>query len=596
VRRAGFPLPSWCPGVLLALVQACAPPADAQERAVCGEGRVVEIVIENNSVFALSDPERGGRFAWAYELANRLHLRTRAEVIQRELLFDVGDCYDIEQLRDSERLLRGFAFLADAHIFGVRLPDGDVQVVVDTHDEWSMRIEPRIGSGGVAGLRGLRLVEDNLAGTGRHLSLFYDREEEDRVYGLGYATPHLLRSRWNMALRLAQTDAGGSYHGSVSYPFLGEAGRFAARQALDRHDRQFEMLVPTPHGDLDRHLIPVRREQFELGAAVRWGAARYRHTLFGASLAGERVSYPEAPRFVGPVSASLPADTAIAGQWHPFSSVRLMFLGGRRNVFFVRRHALETVNGTEDVQLGTEVEVVLGPALPRVSADRDLAIGFGFSAASEPAEGVILGARFAFDGRRSHRDTPHPPAWYDLQSELDLRAYLRRDPGSRHLVVAALSALGGWHPATPFQLTLGGDSGLRGYPRHVDPGGRRLVTSLEQRSRWNWPAPELFDFGTAAFLDVGKIWPGDGPFGTESPLRASVGAGIRAAFPPGSRQTFRIDVGVPVARDAGFRHVIFAVGVGQTVDRRVTRRDPQLLRSARYTLSTSRFVQAVPHR
>ena len=116
------------------------------------------------------------------------------------------------------------------------------------------------------------------------------------------------------------------------------------------------------------------------------------------------------------------------------------------------------------------------------------------------------------------------------------------------------------------------------------------MASIEHRRYLGWPLPDLFDLGAVAFLDAGKIWAGDAPFGMESPVRATVGVGIRAAFPAGSRQTFRADFGIPLRGIAGNRGFVVSVGIGQVIGRRVTAPDPQILRSARYALTSSRFL------
>ncbi len=590
IRRAGWRrVVTGAVGILA--VYASTEPAIGQQPAICPDGRIAEVVIENHSVFDMSDPNRGGRFAWAYRLANGLHVRTRGEVIERELLFEAGDCYDLDILRDSERLLRAFAFLADANIYGIRQTDGTVQVRVDTQDEWSTRVEPRVASGDDVGLTGIRLVEDNLVGTGQHLGLFYDRENGEVVYGASYSTPHLFQTRWNLDARIARTEVGHSYYESASYPFVGELGRVAFRQAIDRQDRYFELLMPRSDDELSRIWVPVSREQFEIGGAFRWGRERYRHTLIGAALAGERIRYPSEATFAygEKADSSRNAELRLPMVWQPVSSLRLMLLTGQRNVYYVRRHAFDTVNGTEDIQLGVEAEGSFGPTLPVISDDRDIAVGLGLLAAGELAGRVVVGGNFSFEGRRSYEKIEGLPEWHDILAELDLWAYARRSPESRHLWVIAASALGGWHSRVPFQLTLGGEAGLRGYPRHVHPGGRRMVASIEHRAYIGWPLPELLDLGTVTFFDIGRIWPGHAPFGDHSAVRASVGAGIRAAFPPGSRQTFRLDVGFPLERGGGLRNVTVTVGVGQAIGRSTVRRDPQLLRSARYGISGSDF-------
>jgi hypothetical protein len=581
--------PGWALAVAVVAGFTQGSPLHARQVAeICPAGRIGSITIENSSVFDEDAAAGESRLAPLYRLANTLHVQTQPEVVERELLFAVGDCYDVEQLRDTERLLRQFGFLADANVYGIRQPDGTVRVVVDTQDEWSARVEPVV-SAGSGGLSGLRLVEDNLVGTGRRLALFYEREAEERVFGAAYATPQFFRTRWNMGLSVAKTEVGYSYGQAVTYPFVAEVGRRAFRQSIQRDERFFELLVPRG-GDLVTLLVPLSLERMEVAAAMRWGGERYRQSLLGGSLSSESVSFPQPARFAReglhhPAGAP-PEDL----EWAPFSSVRLTALVGQRSIFFVQRRALDTVEGTEDVQLGLEAEVALGPTIPWLSEDQDVALGLGLLAAGEAGGRLLVGATFTFEARRASGGGEGVPEWNDVLTELDTWGYYRSSPEARQTLVASLSGVGGWHPRTPFQLTLGGGAGLRGHPRHMEPGGRRINGSLEHRASLGWPLPDLFDLGSVVFVDAGRIWAADVPFGQDSPLRASAGFGIRAAFPPGSRQTFRADVGWPLVRGAGARDAVLSVGVGQAIGRVASRRDPQLVRSTRYGLRRTDFL------
>lgn len=577
-----------------AAMHASVAPLMSQQAGSCRNGRIEEIIFDNNSVFELTQENEDDRFLWAYRLANSLHARTRVEVIEREILFEVGDCYSPEALEDSERLLREFDFLADAHLRAIPRPGGGVEVIVETRDEWSTRVEPSTGTGGVLGLRGVRLVEDNLGGTGRHLSLFYDRGAGEEIWGVAYRAPQLFRSRWDMGLGFARTEVGRSTYESITFPFVGETGRFAFRQRLERDERYFELLMPDGE-ELSGILVPLRREQFEVGTAVRRGGARFRHTLIGIGLAGERIEYPGEPVFADVDGRPL-ALGVLEPTWMPVSSARIILLTGQRNVWFVRRRGLDTIDAVEDVQLGVEAEASIGPTLALFSEDRDVAIGLGLFAGGELGATSIAGGQLSFEARRSYETIPGLPEWSDVLAQVDLWAYYRSTPESPHTFVTTLSGVGGWHPRVPFQLTLGGEAGLRGYAHHVDPGARRIVASFEHRAYLGWPLPELFDAALVSFLDLGKIWPGRVPFGIESPVRASLGVGLRAAFPPGSRQTFRLDVGFPVTRATGFGDLAISIGVGQAIGRRVGRWDPQLLRSAGYRLTTSDFVHPTRRR
>ncbi|HET7234302.1 MAG TPA: POTRA domain-containing protein, partial [Longimicrobium sp.] len=146
------------PALLAAALAACAPcvlraqqpapPGSAAAAAPAdstGCPRIGNIFVDNNSVFVVGDPGLDRRFTGLYRLANRLHWRTRESVIRRELLFREGGCYRPFLLEDSERILRATGYLADADVFSVRQPNGTYDVIVETRDEWSTRIEAAAG-------------------------------------------------------------------------------------------------------------------------------------------------------------------------------------------------------------------------------------------------------------------------------------------------------------------------------------------------------------------------------------------------------------------------------------------------------------------
>lgn len=582
--------PCWL-AALLVLGATAAPGAlAAQDDDACPRGRISSVFVDNHSVFDTSDPDLNPRLAWAYGLANRLHIPTREAVIRGEILVREGDCYDPELLRESERVLRASSFLADVDVYGIPQPDGTHHVLVDTQDEWSMRVEARTGAGGVLGLQGIRLRDDNVLGYGRRLSAFYLRSWEQRVYGVAFATPQLWGSRWDAGVAAGKTATGSLFSETLAYPFIGESGRWALRQQLTHEDRFFTYAAPRADG-LVRVLLPERRRSFDVGSVYRFGR-RGNLTLVGAALAGEWIAYPLEPRFARERDA-LAGDSLldIPFQLDSVASVRAMLLAGKRNVRYVRRRALDTVHGTEDLRLGVEAEVGIGSSIPGLSDRSDRAVELGLTGAIEPAANWATGGRLLLEGKRDYGERESDtPEWRDLYAQFDGWSYWRSRPDSRHTYVGAFNVTGGWNTTVPFQLTLGSATGLRGYDSYLFPGAQRLLLSLERRSYLGWPYPDLFDLGAVTFVDVGRIWKGDAKFGTTSPFRADVGVGLRAALPPGSRNTVRIDLAVPVQSGISTGDVVLSVGIGQAIGVRGLRKDPQLLRSSRQGISTSLFT------
>ena len=79
---------------------------------------------------------------------------------------------------------------------------------------------------------------------------------------------------------------------------------------------------------------------------------------------------------------------------------------------------------------------------------------------------------------------------------------------------------------------------------------RRAVVRLEERLVFPGLSKYL-GFGGAAFVDAGKMWAGDVPFGRSVNPRVGTGIGLIFAVPRSSRQNLRVDVAAPLISDPG---------------------------------------------
>jgi len=182
----------------------------------------------------------------------------------------------------------------------------------------------------------------------------------------------------------------------------------------------------------------------------------------------------------------------------------------------------------------------------------------------------VFNAEITIEGARSFGGSPANNQVRDVLGEFGAHLYWQPGEPRRHTFVVGLSGAGGWKNTIPFQLTLGGPFGLRGYDLEEFPAARRVVVNLEDRITLGGSSPEvapddgvrnrrLLDFGLAFVLDAGAAWSGAAPFGIGVGLQASAGAGIRVAFPSGARQVVRLDVAAPVGC-RGFDCVQYRVG------------------------------------
>lgn len=573
------------------LLQALLPPvllaatvANAQDAAGtrCGTAPISFIFVDNHSIFDTSDPDLDERFAWAYKVANALHVRTRESVIRRELLFEPGECHDALLLEESERLLRAYPFLSRVDVFAVPQPDSSVHVVVDTQDEWSTQVDLRVDFDDGLEFEGIELRERNLLGTGQTVGLFFFEREATKDYGVLYETPQLFGTRWDLNASAGRSRAGTFITAGVAYPFVGEVGRWAGHQGFAREDRFFDY-VADGSPDHELHVLSRLRDKWLDFALVTRLGEPGRLTRIGGGLLYRDLTFPDGPDAVQVVRGDdfderMPADAAVrdavARQRTERRDLRLMFLLGQRNIRWVQRRGFDSLRGEEDIRLGFDAELAAGPSLPVFERDDDLMTTAAFYGGFEPSNG-LLATRLWAEARHDFGAGAGVSGWEDIIAEGELLAYWKPER-SRQTFVFRAAGTGGWHTRTPFQITLGGDRGVRGYASERFPGGRRVVFSLEDRIFFGWPLPDVMDMGATVFLDAGRIWPGDAPFGTDSGWRASAGIGLRNAFPAGGRTTYRIDLALPLERGAGWGDVRLILSVGELLGLAADFREPRL--------------------
>jgi len=537
----------------------CAPLAAQQNVGpTCPDGRISYIFIDNHSVF---DPEELGEersFQWAFNLVNALHMDTRSSFLAAEILVSVGDCYDPFMVEESGRLLRRYSFLGRADVFGIPQPDGSWHVVVDTTDEWTTELNVHFNFEEGAEFRGVDLTEENFLGRGILLGAFLEQNDELRDLGGRISTPRLLGTRLDALLSAGRTRVGSFFEQSLVYPFLGETGRFAGTQSFQRREDRFTYWAGEG-SEFSHVLLPLDEESVELSVARRFGVPGNLTTL-GLTFLRRSLDFPGYPGsvsvgFDGDFNNSEPADTELSdsvAQQTRFTSVaRLGLLLGRRRVEFVRRQGLDALTGVQDVPLGTDLGLELARSIPGFApggdAPADLHSRLNFFYGEERGP-VLLTLRTGLEARHVLSGGWAGKGWRDARGYLNALAYLQHEALSTHTLVGRLSLAGGAKTTLPFQLTLGGSTGIRGYPERSYPGAARLVASVEDRFYVAWPAPRLLDLGVSFFGDVGRMWPGSVPFGADSGWRGSVGGGVRVGFPAGTRGVLRLDLAFPLDR------------------------------------------------
>ncbi|MEJ2539054.1 MAG: BamA/TamA family outer membrane protein [Gemmatimonadota bacterium] len=580
--------------LLIAVVVALTVPSGLQGQSACSAGEITEIFIDNHSIFDLDDLPVD-RFRWAFEFANALHMRTRPSFIRRELLFGVGDCYDSFQISDSERILRRLPFISNAEVYGIRQPDGSWHVVVDTRDEWSTRLEVTVEYANGLDHRSIGLTEQNFLGRGFQISGFYVRNDANERLGGQFFTPQLFGTEADFLIGGGNTQVGRFWTVGVTQPFVGETGRWAGRTAASRSEDYFIYSSGTP--DMPGNvLLPIEQRRSEFTGMIRFGEPGSL-TSVGLGVARAELTPIDFPAslevvenrdFGNPQPAPPEVVDEVARQTFFSSGFRINLLFGQRNIRFIQRTGLDALRGVADLQVGTDVSLTLGRTVGSGDTPDDLNTRLTVYAATAPSPFTLI-SRVGVEGRQVFFDpSTTRRGWRDVLARFDLLLYWQPDRFERHTVLTRVSASGGWTMDRPFQLTLGGRRGLRGFDEDDYPGARRVVLNLEDRIYLGWPAPNFADLGITLFGDFGRVFGGDVPFGFDSGWRGSVGAGLRIGFPAGTRGVARVDLAWPLG--AGGGPPILRISLADLLGIRQGFEDPQFTRSQILRVGPDRFT------
>jgi len=463
------------------------------------------------------------------------HTTTRTGVIRAYMLVGPGDdCSDI-RLAESQRVLRGLPFLADARVIA-RADTGNLVVVeVRTVDEVPVLANASFRHGTPSALT---LGNENVAGLGMRIVIGGERDDVYRgARRLELADYGLFGNDVFGRTEIARDRLGGHVDVSLSHPFLSSLQR-TTWQASYRDGRDYPVIVrPVDNGET----VPLATARWSAGVAVRGGIGPI-VTLLGPVVLGSRLDRRGGPLIIsdsGPVAVD---DSALAQRFAPYTATRVGALLGARHVDFITRQGLDALFATQDVMVGWQVggivtpsvtsrqyrdilaapDIYLGGAVRRVFAFTDVEGEFTEGTNGTAARSTIINARAM--------------AYFTATSRFVIQA-------RNNFSVLDQARI-------PTQLSLGDPiGGPRGYLGSRLVGGRRNLTSLELR----WATPNAFhrgDLGAAVFADAASIWPGDVPYGVTA-SRQSVGFSVLAAYPTKSKRLYRLDIAVPVQKDRG---------------------------------------------
>jgi len=483
---------------------------------------IYAIECSQSNVFDTSDPTTA---SWPYRWANALHRTTREKFILSMVLFSVGDAWDPAVAAESARILRSLDFLNP--VFIDARPEGDgVVVSVRTHDKWTLEIGAKFGVQGSRRAYSIQFFEKNFLGWGRGMRLEYEKDHERSIWTYVYSDPNLFGSRWRSRVLFANASDGRREELLAERPFFALATPRAWGGEW-KHWRQTEHL----YGDGER--VAGGHREFRLlrlwwGKRLQAPEQTIRRLNIGFHLDDRKFSdwfWEESPD-----PFPTPDDVIISGPRIGFEQIKddYRVLRGFRGW-----------SGQEDIAFGAALRANMTISMPAFGGDIP---------------------RLVFDGK--WRNRWRRGRWLLLG---DFWTSGRLDDGSLVNAVAgfqaAVSQLGSRGLQARLrvedsidldrenQLTLGADTGLRGWNPDTFDGTGRAVFNIQWRALLKEEFLNLFSVGIVVFADAGKTW--GARFGPDTAgVRYDAGVGLLADMTHiGISNILRLDVAIPDDRE-----------------------------------------------
>lgn len=488
--------------LFLALLLSGGALADAQTGAPAGP-TIGSITIEANNVFDTSKQPESKLF---YRLANSVHVTTRESVIRRMLLFNVGDPYNLALLQETERNLRALSFIRRALVVGVVNSSGTVDVLVRTHDAWTLEVVASFKRAGGQDNLKAGLADHNLMGTGKNISAVYERFGASIDKSFVWRDQQFLGTRLDQQIVIYEAPESRKIALSLKRPFYASIVPSSLGGSVDYAEKN----VPNFSGETQ--IGTVRKRDFNAGVSygVAFGTSTHRSRHITVGILHSLALYNSLPTTPSPAP--------------PKERLTFLQLGGNWQEFkYIKERHIQKYSREEDFNLGFGVfpSVSWSPKLrmlsttesqilPKISLRKGLRLPLG------PL--VLLRADYSstyVNGGNGHRI-----------ATIDFQFFSHVMPKQTLAMHAAYDH--GWRldPASP--LTLGEAGGLRGYGLTQFSGNRRVLFNVEDRIFIRDEVWSLVDIGAVLFFDSGYVW---GPHvrADAADLKSSVGAGLRLA-------------------------------------------------------------------
>ena len=496
-----------------------------------------EVRIDTRDIFDLADEKENGIL---YRAANALHIQTRAGVVRRQLLFKPGERVSVRLIEETERLMRSSRIFYDVSIVPVAYRDGVVDIEVKTRDTWTLEPGWSASRAGGVNKTGFTLRDTNALGTGVLIGATRSTDADRSATVYRVTLPHAFDGWTAIDYSHSRLSDGQSNALSIARPFYALDTRWAAGFSTSTDTR-----IDSVFSD-GAKVAQFRHMQDSAETFAGWSAGLVDHWThrYSVGLSYLKDTYKVEPDVLPP-PAPFPQDQTLVS---PFFRYELV----HDNYEKVKNRDL--IERPEYFAMGTQASVQLGRSLTGLGSTQQLWL---YSASA--SDGFRLQSNRVLLGSASvSGQSGYAPLDRQLASG-SIRFYDHHQD-NRTLTFASLSGGVVKDPNLANQLVLGGDTGLRGYPRNYQTGERLALLNVEERVYTDWYPFRLFRVGGAVFYDWGRAWDGPGESPSSAHWLSNVGFGLRILSTRSSfGNVLHVDLAFPLNRDPNIKSFQFLV-------------------------------------
>ncbi|NMP15749.1 hypothetical protein [Thalassotalea sp. Y01] len=452
-----------------------------------------------------------------HDWANKLHINTTESTLRQESSWFVSQCQlTAKQLAEWERKLRKLSYIEEADI---KVDDKAAKVTVTTRDNWSLLPTLDFSRKGGKNRYALGVKERNFLGRGIELDLKTFENSRRSGFIANATVPHVLFANSELGLRFADNDDGQQQAISLAKKFASSADSYAYKLFYNDNERVDTLF----HNDND---------EYEYGHDILNYFASYQHLLsnnqqrfwrmqFGYGLDRHRFAIED-----DNTAPFLPAD-------REFSA---LFVGLE---FQQKQHQklsnIYQVGKIEDINFGWHIQSRLAISDGQDDNTRDSSWQLSASKFFNLGAQWYLAFNSAVDYDQNHQqDRTRALVTGELFWTLADRWTLYLKSANQYSDNEYLDRI----------VTIGGDTGLRGYPVQYQHGENSHLYTLEGRYYPNLNWWRLFNVAGVAFYDRGKATGDSILVNDEDGWLDSVGLGLRLYSPhaAGDNKVIHVDL------------------------------------------------------